>query len=186
MNDFKPLTLHPLPLSAGYFEPNQELPAQVKARSPAILVMTDLRQQVAFTVEPNVSIAWALDRMKTLGVRLLFVTNSDKEVLGLITSTDIQGEKPLQLHKALNLRHEEIMVRDRLDSTRSDAPLKQADDALYLDTTGLTSAEVVERLLALVRGDGNQGDGKPEASNPQDSKPEGSRPEGSRPPGEAL
>ena len=112
MNDFKPLTLHPLPLSAGYFEPNQELPAQVKARSPAILVMTDLRQQVAFTIEPNVSIAWALDRMKTVGVRLLLVTNSDKEVLGLITSTDIQGEKPLQLHKALNLRHEEIMVRD--------------------------------------------------------------------------
>ena len=50
---------------------------------------------------------------------------------------------------------EEIMVRDRLDSTRSDAPLKQADDALYLDTTGLTQERVIEQLLALVSGNSN-------------------------------
>ena len=96
---------------------------------------------------------------------------------------------------------EEIMVRDRLDSTRSDAPLKQADDALYLDTTGLTSAEVIERLLALVRGDGNQGGGRsesgdtaaakpesPKSESPksQGSKPQGSKPQGSKPPREAL
>ena len=42
------------------------------------------------------------------------------------------------------------MVRDRLDSTRSDAPLKQAHDAVYLDTTGLTTAAVIERLFAMV------------------------------------
>lgn len=46
---------------------------------------------------------------------------------------------------------EEIMVRDRLDSTRSDAPLKQAEDAAYLDTTGLTIDVVIEQLLQLVR-----------------------------------
>jgi cytidylate kinase len=47
---------------------------------------------------------------------------------------------------------EEILVRDRLDSTRSDAPLVQARDALYVDTTGLTTDTVVARLLAWVRG----------------------------------
>lgn len=47
---------------------------------------------------------------------------------------------------------DEIMVRDRLDSTRSDAPLKQASDAVYLDTTGLTAAVVIDKLLALVAG----------------------------------
>lgn len=47
---------------------------------------------------------------------------------------------------------EEIEVRDRLDSTRSDAPLKQADDALYVDTTGMTQDGVIEHLLAYVRG----------------------------------
>ena len=46
---------------------------------------------------------------------------------------------------------EEILVRDRLDSTRSDAPLQQAPDALYVDSTGLTTEAVVARLLAHVR-----------------------------------
>lgn len=49
---------------------------------------------------------------------------------------------------------EEILVRDRLDSTRSDAPLRQADGALYVDSTGLTTDAVVERLLAYVRSTG--------------------------------
>ncbi len=48
---------------------------------------------------------------------------------------------------------DEILVRDRLDSTRSDAPLQQAADAYYLDTTGLLTEEVVQRLLAFVRGE---------------------------------
>ncbi|HHJ16250.1 MAG TPA: CBS domain-containing protein [Gammaproteobacteria bacterium] len=112
MPEFRALALHPLPGLVSFFEPSQELPAQVKEDSPAILVMTDLRYQIALTVEPNVSIDWALQRMKTAGVRLLFVVNSDKQVLGLITSTDIQGEKPLQFHQELHLRYEEIMVRD--------------------------------------------------------------------------
>ena len=48
---------------------------------------------------------------------------------------------------------EEILVRDRLDSTRSDAPLRQAADAIYIDSTGLTTESVVAQLFARVRGD---------------------------------
>ena len=112
MENSKALAIHSLPGLVSYFEPSQELPAQVKEHSPAILVMTDLRQQIAITVEPNVSIDWALQRMKAAGVRLLFVVNSQKKILGLITSTDILGEKPIQFHQELHLRYEEIMVRD--------------------------------------------------------------------------
>lgn len=112
MPEFRALAFHSLPGPVSFFEPSQELPAQVKENSPAVLVMTDLRCQIAVTVEPNVSIDWALQRMKSAGVRLLFVVNSDKQVLGLITSTDIQGEKPLQFQQELHLRYEEIMVRD--------------------------------------------------------------------------
>ncbi len=46
---------------------------------------------------------------------------------------------------------EEILVRDRLDSTRRDAPLVQAKDACYLDTTGLGADQVIGRILQLVR-----------------------------------
>ncbi|GMQ88229.1 MAG: hypothetical protein BMS9Abin08_1460 [Gammaproteobacteria bacterium] len=152
MAESRSLSLYPLPGLASYFEPSQELPAKVKEQSPAILVMTDLRQQVAITVEPNVSIDWALQRMKTAGVRLLFVINRDKHVLGLITSTDIQGEKPLQFHQELHLRYEEIMVRDIMTpKTRLEVLLMEdvlrasvADIVTTLRTTGRRHALVLD------------------------------------------
>jgi len=106
------LPLHRLPGPVGCFEPRQEFTAQVSDSSPALLVMTDLRQQVAFSIEPNASVDRALQRMKTVGVRLLFVVNPEKDVVGLITSTDILGEKPLKFRQELQLRHDEVMVRD--------------------------------------------------------------------------
>lgn len=42
-----------------------------------------------------------------------------------------------------------ISTRDRLDSQRSVAPLKQADDAVRLDSTGKTPADMASRILAL-------------------------------------
>ena len=44
---------------------------------------------------------------------------------------------------------EGIAERDRRDSTRSDSPLLKADDAVEVDTTGLTIEEQVERVIAL-------------------------------------
>src|SRR5438552_3412776 len=43
-----------------------------------------------------------------------------------------------------------IAERDRRDSTRTAAPLRPADDAILLDTTGLDVDEVVERAVELV------------------------------------
>jgi CMP/dCMP kinase len=42
-----------------------------------------------------------------------------------------------------------IERRDRLDSTRSAAPLRTADDAVTIDTTGLDADQVIERVAAL-------------------------------------
>lgn len=44
----------------------------------------------------------------------------------------------------------EIAERDRRDKSRGNSPLKKADDAIYVDTTGLGLVEVVERLLSLI------------------------------------
>lgn len=45
----------------------------------------------------------------------------------------------------------EIAERDRRDSTRSDSPLAQAPDAVYVDSTRLSVEEVEEAVLRLVR-----------------------------------
>ncbi len=47
---------------------------------------------------------------------------------------------------------EAIERRDRLDSTREVSPLVAADDAIQLDTTGLSIEQVVERIADLARG----------------------------------
>lgn len=41
---------------------------------------------------------------------------------------------------------EEIAARDYKDSHRETSPLKQAEDAIYFDTTGLTIEEVVDKI----------------------------------------
>jgi len=46
---------------------------------------------------------------------------------------------------------EDLAARDKSDSTRSVAPLMKADDAVYIDTTGVPVEDVVARVLALVR-----------------------------------
>ncbi|MFI3251537.1 MAG: (d)CMP kinase [bacterium] len=54
-----------------------------------------------------------------------------------------------------NATYEEILndikVRDHKDSTREISPLKQADDAILLDTTSLTIDQVVEEIINLVK-----------------------------------
>jgi cytidylate kinase len=48
--------------------------------------------------------------------------------------------------------------RDRLDSTRTLAPLRPADDAVILDSTKLSIDDVFKRALALAEDVPQQGD----------------------------
>ena len=44
-----------------------------------------------------------------------------------------------------------LLERDRIDSTREDSPLRQAEDAVLLDNTNLTRGEQLAMALALAR-----------------------------------
>jgi cytidylate kinase len=46
---------------------------------------------------------------------------------------------------------EEMKRRDQRDSTRADSPLRQAPDAIYVDSTGMSEDEVEQALLKIVR-----------------------------------
>ena len=45
----------------------------------------------------------------------------------------------------------DMAARDQSDSTRKVAPLLKADDAIYIDTTSMPIADVVEQVLVLVQ-----------------------------------
>ncbi len=44
----------------------------------------------------------------------------------------------------------EVKRRDEIDSTRSVSPLKKADDAEYIDSTGLSIEQVMKRVMEIV------------------------------------
>lgn len=46
---------------------------------------------------------------------------------------------------------EDIRARDTRDKTRSTSPLTRAEDAVHIDTTGLTEDEVLARMLELAK-----------------------------------
>jgi CBS domain-containing protein len=77
---------------------------------PAVYVVTDFVREEPITVPEELSIDDALREMIRAGVRALLVVG-DEVVIGLITSYDIQGERPLQfLRESGDRRHDEIEV----------------------------------------------------------------------------
>lgn len=77
---------------------------------PAVQVVTDFFFQQPLTVPEELSIDDALREIIRAGVRALLVVR-DEVVTGLITSYDIQGERPLQfLTESGYRRHDEIEV----------------------------------------------------------------------------
>ena len=93
------------------FERPPELPELVHLSSPAIEVMTDFQLVTPVTVEPQLSIDEALDKMKTAGVRLLLVTDDAEEVIGVITAKDIQGERPINIVQETRVSRSDITVK---------------------------------------------------------------------------
>jgi len=59
------------------------------------------------------------------------------------------------IKKGIDITYEEIlaniMFRDKNDSTSSVGTLKQADDAIYLDSTNLTIEEVVDKVIEIIK-----------------------------------
>ncbi len=78
-------------------------------------------------------------------VKVFLTANANERALRRVAEFERRG---------LKARASEVQAaieqRDRLDSTRSAAPLRIAGDAVEIDTTGLDADEVVERVLELV------------------------------------
>ncbi len=84
----------------------------VTRSSPALSVMTDLTEVRAATVHPEVSLAQAEQTMIQQGVRMLFVVTQMPCVDGIVTLTDLLGDKPMKLIGKRRVRHDEICVAD--------------------------------------------------------------------------
>ena len=114
--------------------------AALPAAAPALDAMTDLATEAAHVVSPQRQIDDALRDMIGFGVRLLLVVHDD-EVLGVITSYDITGERPIQFlqdpfRSGKPHRHADVTVADIMTPVGEIRPLRLAWVA------GATVAEV--------------------------------------------
>jgi len=117
--DFNPLPASALVAGACFRRPAQvmlnlivPLPARVALDSPAADALTDFRRVAAVTIDPGAAVDDANRKMIENGIRLLLVVDSRNIVLGIITASDILGEKPMQIVQERGIKHCEIVVRD--------------------------------------------------------------------------
>jgi hypothetical protein len=112
--EHKPLPSRKASVGTGFREPSTY--ARVSATSPAISVMTDLRQVTVATIRPGATLNEATQTMISRGVRLLLVVEPGDQVIGLITARDTQGERPIQLIHERGGRYDDLQVRDLMIS----------------------------------------------------------------------
>lgn len=87
----------------------------VRRTDAAVRAMTDFAASPVLTVDAACAIDDALDEMFRHGVRALIVLGEDQEVIGLITSYDIQGERTRRyLENHPICRREEVRVGEIL------------------------------------------------------------------------
>lgn len=104
--------LHPHLLKTGItcLQPSSFSP--VKLDSPAINVMTDFQVTAPATVTADATLAQANIIMVSRGVRLLFVTDTDQSILGVVSAPDIQGERPITHIHDRGVKHHELLTGD--------------------------------------------------------------------------
>lgn len=127
-SNYTPLNYTNLEEESTFCRPTQMLPERVTAANPALDVMTDFRQVAAVYMGPCANLDAAEKRMIASGVRLLLVVNQSNHILGVITLTDLQGERPMRyLQEIGGGKREEVFLQDIM-TTQSSLDVLQMDN----------------------------------------------------------
>lgn len=104
-------TLSTITLSKGCpYIHSGELPEITHLDDSALDIMIDFKKTKAMTIKKNAPISVAGLEMKACGIHMLLVTDEDDSVLGLITSADLLGEKPVQAAQEKFISRAEVKV----------------------------------------------------------------------------
>lgn len=112
---------------SSFVRPVQKLPERVKLSDPATSVMTDLNKVSVVSVRAKTSMDKANAKMIRYGVRTLLVLDDNDQVAGLLTASDVLGEKPMHFLQHMGGTHADILVRDIMTTQRELDVLKIED-----------------------------------------------------------
>jgi len=116
--------------------------------SPALALMTDFQDISPISVAATTSLDTALDYMIISGIRLLFVIDAEFNLLGSITSFDIQGEKPMLYLQSKDCR---IGICSRADIEVQDVmtPVSKWPTLRHETLTDATVGDIAHTFQAL-------------------------------------
>jgi CBS domain-containing protein len=143
MREYSALELSLLGPGARVTEPMP--PGHVTLDDPAFSVMTDLREVAAACTSPEETLGQAHAQMIRRGVRLLFVLDPQKSVAGVITATDLLGEKPMRFMQSHGVSHAEIQVSDIM------TPAAMLDALPLMDVAQMRVGHIVATMKAVGR-----------------------------------
>ena len=138
--EYEALAIRELGAGAGFRQPTQARAAKVSIESPALEVMTDLKHTTPATIRPHAPLAGANQFMITRGVRLLLVVDEREDVLGVITATDILGERAMRVATERGMRRDELTVADVM------LPAEQVEVVTLQDVAAARVGHVLETL----------------------------------------
>ncbi len=144
--EYSSLKAHPLKPGANFIRPMQALPAKVTLEEPAVNVMTDLKHVSVVTVRAKTPMDKAHAKMVRYGIRTLLVLDEADKVQGLLTASDILGEKPMCFVQNMGGTHADILTRDIMTPQR---------DLEVLNLADIMSAKV-GHILATLKAAGRQ------------------------------
>jgi CBS domain-containing protein len=139
--EYQPLPIRELGEGAGYRRPTQPQVARVTLESPALEVMTDLQRASPATIRPQAPVEGANHYMLSRGVRLLLVVDESDSVLGVVTATDVLGERALRVVLELGVPRSELKVSDIM------TPARQVEVIALADVEGARVGHVLETLV---------------------------------------
>lgn len=114
--------------------------APVSLRDPARAVFTDFHHIRPFSVGSATTLAEVNTKMIACGVRLLFVADAGGALQGLVTHTDLFGEKPLRYIQEHGGSREDVLVIDIM------TPLSRLDSLQYGDVLRASVGDIVETI----------------------------------------
>lgn len=159
IREYEPLQSVPLGTGATFARPIQALPERVKLNEPATSVMTDLNKVSVVSVRAKTSMDKANAKMIRYGIRLLLVLDDNDQVAGLLTASDVLGEKPVHFLQNMGGTHADILVRDVMTTQRELEVLRIEDVQNAQVGHIVASLKKARRQHALVvsgTGDGKQ------------------------------
>jgi len=87
------------------------LPELVHLDDPALTVMSDFNLFPVDTIAPDESIDNALNKMKVDGIHLLLVADHHDCIIGIVSTEDILGEKPITIIQERRIERHQISVK---------------------------------------------------------------------------